>query len=180
MGSEELWRLDHLWRHPDDLEDCRERYNKYGAIEARQECPCSRVHASEPHRARVCSDALAESSGDGGGPRRPYFLLCQIGDQQSEQEDRGEKSDLEQKTFNAVRFKRISASKQGSPPTSLPQGQALARANSNTNRASFTSCLDCGAKAHKETRGGEVLRNKNLIKKRRSRTRMWRRSPWCW
>ena len=110
------------------------------------------------------------SSGDGGGPRRPYFLLCQIGDQQSEQEDRGEKSDLEQKTFNAVRFKRNSASKQGSPPTSLPQGQALARANSNTNRASFTSCLDCAAKAHKETSGGEVLRNKNLIKKRRPRT----------
>jgi hypothetical protein len=39
----------------------------------------------------------AESSGDGSGPRRPYFLLCHIGDQQSEQEDRGEKSDLEQK-----------------------------------------------------------------------------------
>ena len=107
----------------------------------------------KPRRARECSNARAylKSGGDGGGPRRPYFLLCQIGDQQSEQEDRGEKSDLEQKTFNAVRFKRNSASKQGSPPTSLPQGQALARVNSNTNRASFTSCLDCGAKAHKET-----------------------------
>src|SRR6516165_3517478 len=97
--------------------------------------------ACKPHRARVCSDALGESSGDGGGPRRPYFLLCQIGDQQSEQEDRGEKSDLDQKTFNAVRFKPNSASKQSSPPTSLPLGQALARANSSTNRASFTSCL---------------------------------------
>ena len=110
--------------------------------------------AHRQRRARVCSDALAEISGDGGGPRRSYFLLCQIGDQQNEQEDRGEKSDLEQKTFNAIRFSAFpvkSASKQGSPPTSLPQGQALARANSNTNRASFTSCLDCKAKAHKET-----------------------------
>jgi hypothetical protein len=69
--------------------------------------PENKVHACPPpfdprdfilpkfQAPRVCSDAQAYLLRAAATGVRPYFLLCQIGDQQSEQEDRGQKSDLE-------------------------------------------------------------------------------------